>query len=129
MAAKRFGWRPEANELMVERGPRVDPRTWAIAVADAEANEFAISGWVRKALHEYMSQPEKVTPPHATIGRVAPVAARSLRTTASVWTEVAARAHRERTTVSGVVAAAIMFAHGRQGDDAADTSEVAEVAP
>jgi hypothetical protein len=123
MVKKLRGWQPLV-EPMAERSPRISPEVWAIAQACADAQTSTIASWVRQSLFAYLAQSTRIPSPPVRCGeRRMPT--RSVRASRTLWDKVAARALRDRTTISGVVGAAILYGnavHAQQLADAAGVS-------
>ena len=112
-------WQGDGSAPMTERAPRLDEATWALATRGAAQLNYSVATYVRMALTWYVGQDEREPRPASMKipggGVFHP--ARSLRTDDALWARVASRARKDRTTMAGVVASAIVWARRRQDQD------------
>lgn len=105
---RRPVWQPPDFEAVVNHTVTIDPQTWALAQAGAAQHNYTVSSYLRMALYNYLNHPRKIVPPGQVVGgRDTPRT--NIRTTPSMWERIKARAARDRTNLSAVVSAAIVF--------------------
>lgn len=88
-------------------GVRVDDETWEIATRRADRERVVLHGYIRHAVRRYLAQPAKFPTPEAT--RTGRPKLRVMRVENDLYDWIASRAYIDRTTRSGVVAAAIWW--------------------
>lgn len=106
------GWTPP----LLERSPRVDDVSWAVGKADAQALGDPVSVYVRRVTLAYLAQGKRFPRPPSmdpSPDGVSYSANQSLAMTTESWEWVRTRSKRDRTTMGGVVATAIWWAHGK----------------
>lgn len=109
---RRPKWQPTPVDRAVNHAAYIDSETWQAALDGAAEANYTVGSYLRMVLNQYLSQPRRTPPPAATVSAPG-VPRRNIRATAAEWDLVAARAVKESTTRSGVIASAIL--HARSG--------------